>query len=152
MKKLLILTAVFASLLAGFTACKDDDTIILDPNVTDSWPEWYAIGEFSYNPEDNNYYFKTIDCEEETLFKRLKDKIVPVSNVSTRRIPNIDQYVGNVKMILTRGSLSIDQDSLNFVSITRIENEGRFVTPEFDTPPPAWLFEPVSSTSSDNTK
>ena len=127
MKKLLILTAVFASLLAGFTACKEDDTIILDPNVTDSWPEWYATGELSYNPEDNNYYFKTIDCEEETFFKQLKDKIVPVSNVSTRRIPNIDQYVGNVKIILT--PFSFDQDSLKLVSITRIENKGRFITP-----------------------
>ena len=130
MKKLLILTAVFASLLAGFTACKEDDTIIINPCIGGDFPSRSAIGELSYNPEDNNYYFKTTDCSDKKFFKQLKDKIIPISNVSLRlwHIENIAQYIGNVEVVFPMKEI---EDSLYVELIKRLEsdNEGRFITP-----------------------
>ncbi|MDE6644998.1 MAG: hypothetical protein K2J97_02815, partial [Muribaculaceae bacterium] len=142
MKKSLLLAALFTALFIGFTACSDNDEVYESVGYP---PHWIKVdGElFKAN---GAYFFRATDNEDELLLKELRDSVFPVSMWAVQdNSIDIEKYIGYVRMEISESF----NDSIWVKSIvsTKNNNRSRFITPEFDTPPPAWFFEPKSRSS-----
>ena len=152
MKKLLILIAIFASLLTCFFACSDDNP---ERHSSTGDPIYYhpVIGELTNDIVNGVFYFRAIECDDTYVLRELGVLPIPIYKSCAERQRDI--FLDNLGYVqLNVAYVHTDSIDVSFVKPVDALSKGinECSTPEFDTPLPAWFFEPESITSSDTTK
>ena len=146
MKKTLLLITILPFLLIGFVSCNENTAIEedVDWSVVDPWGYFTIKGELFFNQNDGVYYFTATENGDNSIIKKLRESSWPIFRGSSEYLSLDMSCVGNV----TAKIVPEFKDSIMIREIIPEKaSKSGFLTPELDTPPPTWFFEPMSRAS-----
>lgn len=143
MKKDLFTIHILLFLLMGLVSCSENTLTEedVDWSVVDPWGCFTIKGELIYNPDDGVFYFTATGNRDNPTIKRLRESLWPIFRETSEYLSLGMSSVGNV----TAKVVPEFKDSIMIREIiSEKASKAGFLTPELDTPAPAWFFEPNS--------